>query len=376
MIPTRLHGAIDYAVAAALVGLSASRSLPLPVRRTLGAAGAYHASYSVLTDYEGGLKPLLTMREHLALDALGAATLCGVGLMMRGQSTEARALLVGIGLAEFAVIAASSTTPASGPGQGAGPVGRLLGQEDVPAEQVSYPPLETPKPVAEDVFIVDSTLPHPLGAVLPVRMTVLRLPGGELLLHSPTCFSYDLKSRLEELGPIRHLVAPSFAHWTFLQAWQGACPQATTWAAPGLRDRSQVRRSGLRLDHDLGDSAPAEWGGAVETAVIPGGIGFHEVALFHRPSRSLVLTDLVMRLDPPKIPALLRPVLKLFGMVAPDSRPPPYLRAVVKWRRQEAAAAARRLVALQPERVIFAHGHWFAQDGTAELRHSLRWLLD
>ena len=32
MISTRLHGVIDYAVAALFSGLSASRSLPLPVR--------------------------------------------------------------------------------------------------------------------------------------------------------------------------------------------------------------------------------------------------------------------------------------------------------------------------------------------------------
>ena len=376
MIPTRLHGAIDYAVAATLIALSASRRLPAPVRCVLGVAGAGHAGYSTLTDYEGGVQPLLGMRQHLALDALGAAALCGAGLLMQRQPPRARALLLGIGLAEFAVVAASSATPSSGPGQGSGPVGRLLDQDAAIAGQVGYPPLDTPKPVAENVFIVDSVLPSALGLMLPVRMTVLRLPDGTLLLHSPTRFSHALRIRLEELGPIRHLVAPSMAHWVFLRDWQRVCPGATTWAAPGLRARPQVRRSGLRLDHDLADGAPAAWGEAIETVVVPGGIGFHEAALFHRPSDSLVLTDLAMRLEAPKVPALLRPVMRLFGMVAPDSRPPPYLRAVVKLRRRKAAAAARRLIALRPERVIFAHGRWFAQEGTLALRHSLRWLLD
>ncbi len=54
MISTRLHGVIDYAVAALFGGLSASRSLPLPVRGVLGATGAYHASYALVTDYEAG----------------------------------------------------------------------------------------------------------------------------------------------------------------------------------------------------------------------------------------------------------------------------------------------------------------------------------
>jgi hypothetical protein len=375
MIPTRLHGAIDYAVAALLGGLSASRSLPSPVRGVLGAAGAYHTSYAVVTDYEAGLRPALTMRQHLALDALGGAALCGAGLLMRRQPSGARALLVAAGLSELAVVALSSATPISGPGQGSGPVGRVLGLDAASSDRVSYPPLDRPKPAADNVFIVDSLLPGAVGMVLPVRMTVIRLQDGDLLLHSPTRFSEGLKRELETLGRIRHLVAPNVAHWTFLKAWQQACPDATTWAAPGLRERAQVRRSGVRLDHDLGDTAPAEWGGGIELVTVPGGMGFHEVALFHQPTRTLVLTDLVLNLEAPKVPAMLRPVARLLGMVAPDGMPPPYLRAVIKLRRQAAAQAAARLLDLRPERVIFAHGRWFEEDGTAALRRSLRWLV-
>ena len=115
MISTRLHGFIDYAVALLLGGLAASRSLSPPVRRALGSAGAYHASYSVLTDYEAGMRPWLTMRQHLVLDALGAVALGGAGLLVRQQRPGERALLVAVGLAELAVVALSRAAPASGP---------------------------------------------------------------------------------------------------------------------------------------------------------------------------------------------------------------------------------------------------------------------
>jgi len=49
---------------------------------------------------------------------------------------------------------------------------------------------------------------------------VVRLPGGGLLLHSPTRFTMALRERLERIGPIRHLMAPNVAHWTFLPEWQ------------------------------------------------------------------------------------------------------------------------------------------------------------
>ncbi len=375
-IPTWLHGPIDYGVASVLGGLALCRALAPPVRAALGATGAFNASYSLLTDYEAGLRPVLTMRQHLALDALAGAGLCAAGLLMRRQPAEARALLIAAGLSELAVASMSSATPVSGPGQGSGPVARVLGFDGRASDRASYPPIDTPKPVAEDVFVVDSVLPGAMGAAVAVRMTVIRLPGGDLLLHSPTRYSPGLKAALAALGPIRHLVAPSIAHWTFLRDWQRACPGVTTWAAPGLRERSQVRRSGVRVDRVLSERAPAEWGDAIELATVPGGFGFHEVALFHRPTRTLLLADLVMNLEPAKVPALLRPVARLFGMLAPAGMPPPYLRATIKLRRAGAKRAASRLLGWRPVRVIFAHGRWFERDGTARLRQSLRWLAD
>jgi hypothetical protein len=376
MITTRLHGAIDYTVAALLGSLATSRGLSPAVRATLGATSLLHTGYAVLTDYEAGLSPRLTMHQHLALDTAGGAALCGAGLLMRRQPVGARALLIALGLSELAVVALSSTKPTSGPGGGTDLVGRMLGDAGASPTEVGYPPLDTPKPIAEDIFVVDSTLSGLMGRILPARMTVIRLPDGGLLLHSPTQFSLGLKDELEKLGPIQHLVAPNVAHWTFLQPWQRACPDATTWAAPGLRERSQVQKSGVRLDYDLSDVPPAEWGDTIELATVPGGFGFHEVALFHRSTRTLVLTDLVLNLQAPKVPAALRSLARLFGITAPDGMPPPYLRAVIKLRRQEAAHGASRLLDLQPERVIFAHGRWFERDGTAALRRSLRWLLD
>ena len=374
MISTRLHGAIDYAVASLLGSLAVASNLPSPIRRALGTASLYHASYAVVTDYEAGLTPRVSMREHLALDALGGAALCGAGLLMRRQPAGARALLLAFGLSELAVVALSSANPVSGPGSGGGLAERMIGGAS--STEAGYPPLDTPKPVADDVLIVDSVMPGLVGKMLPVRMTVMRLPDGGLLLHSPTRYSIPLKQALEKIGPIRHLVAPNIAHWMFLQDWQRACPDATTWAAPGLRERSQVRASGVRLDHDLSDAAPAEWGGAVGLTTVPGGLGFHEVALFHRPTRTLVLTDLVLNLDSAKLPAALRPLARLFGVTAPRGMAAPQLRGIIKLDRAEAARSASRLLTLEPERVIFAHGRWFERDGTAALRRSLRWLLD
>lgn len=363
MIPTWLHGCLDYGVSA-LFGSAASRSALSPtVRRTFGTASAYHASYALATDYEAGVRPWLTMRQHLLLDTIGAVVLCAAGAALRREPPRQRALLIGAGLTELAIIGYSSTSAARN--------GRLP-----EAAPVTYPPVDTLKPIADGVFIVDSALPGLMGKVLPVRMTVIRLDDGTLLLHSPTRLTEALRQALLRLGPVAHLVAPNIAHWTLLKPWQQAFPQATTWAAPGLRERRQVRHSGVRIDADLGGDVPAAWGHSIDLVVVPGGLGFHEVGVFHRPSGTLVLTDLVLNLEPSKVPALARPLMRLFGSLAPDGMPPPYLRVIVRMRRGAAAAAARRLLDFAPNRVIFAHGRWFDSDATSHLRRSLRWLLD
>ena len=358
MISTRAHGWIDWAAVAILGAGSLRRAFSPSVRNALGTASAYHASYSAVTDYEVGARPWLTMRQHLVLDTVGGAVLVGAGLLMRGQPRTERGLLMAAGLAELAIVACSEVS-------------------SPPREPAcsTYPPLDTVKPVAHDLFVVDSVLPGLMGKALAVRMTVIRLPDGDLLLHSPVRFSIQLKNQLQALGRIAHLVAPNIAHWTFLQEWQQACPDATIWAAPGLRQRAQVKRSSVRLDYDLDEIAPAAWGDTIKLVMVPGGLRFNEAALFHRPSRTLVLTDLVVNLELGKLPALLRPIVRLFGMHAPAGMPPPYLRAVIKLRRPAAVRAAILLLDLNPQRVLFAHGRWFETDATQLLRRSLRWLL-
>ncbi len=241
-------------------------------------------------------------------------------------------------------------------------------------DRAAYPPLDTPKPVAEGVWIVDSGPISAFGLSLPVRMTVIRLGNGDLWLHSPTRYDDALRAELERHGRIRHLVAPNIAHWMFVRDWQQRCPDAVTWAAPSLRERGQVKKSGVRLDRDLGDAPPPEWSGEMEQVVVPG-VGFAEVAFFHKPSRTLILTDIVQNLEPEKLPTIMRQVARLNGVLAPNGKAPTYLRLILRAKRRAAAAAVERMLAWNPERVIFSHGRWFERDGAAALRRSFAWLV-
>jgi hypothetical protein len=237
-----------------------------------------------------------------------------------------------------------------------------------------YPPLDVLKLVHRDVWVVDSGPIKVWGLKLPVRMTVLRLSGGDLWLHSPTRPTNELRIQLEAEGRIRHLVAPDIAHWSFLPEWQQTYPGAVVWATPGLLERKQVRTSGLRIDRVLPEVPPPEWAGELDQVTILG-IGFSEVDFFHRSSRTLIMTDLVQNLETSLLPAWQRVVAHLIGVAAPSGRAPIYLRLSVSAKKREAARAAAQMVRWNPERVIFSHGRWFERDGTASLQRSLDWLL-
>ena len=240
------------------------------------------------------------------------------------------------------------------------------------ASDGTYPPLDTLKPIAEGVWVVDSGPLRPLGVPVPLRMTVLRLGNGDLLLHSPTPHNAELARELEAIGPIRHLLAPNSAHWMYVREWQDAYPDAITWAAPGLRDRAQVRRSGVRLDHDLGDRAPDAWAGEIGQGMIPAALGFREVYLFHRSTRTLILTDLIENLEPARLMSYAGLLMRLAG--GADGKPARHLRAVLRLGGAETAAAVRKIVELAPERVVFSHGRWFEERGAGRLARAFRGL--
>ena len=77
VIPTKAHGAIDMATGPTLMAaptlfrMNGNTGATLPPRLV----GAAATAYALLTDYEFGLKRVLPMRAHLALDVVGGVTL-------------------------------------------------------------------------------------------------------------------------------------------------------------------------------------------------------------------------------------------------------------------------------------------------------------
>lgn len=237
------------------------------------------------------------------------------------------------------------------------------------------PPLYTLKPVAEDVWVADGGFVSFYGVPFPTRMTAIRLPDGGLLLHSPIGREPGLLAELEALGPVRHLVAPNWIHYALLPGWQAAEPEAVTWACPGAAERAASRGVEIGVDRVLEAGRPEAWGGALEALPIPGSRLHREVAFFHHPSRTLVLTDLIENFVPDRLPLHLRVLARAIGVLDPDGRAPVDIRLSFVGGRAALGAAVERMIAWDPERVIFAHGRWYPRRGADELRRAFRWVL-
>lgn len=109
MISSRLHGVIDYLVSACMALLTREGRFSPGVTRLLRAAPPAYLAYSALTDYELGLVPALSLRQHLALDALSGVGFVAAGALMDRERPDVRAMLVGIGLSELLVVALTDT---------------------------------------------------------------------------------------------------------------------------------------------------------------------------------------------------------------------------------------------------------------------------
>src|SRR3546814_21060694 len=84
----------------------------------------------------------------------------------------------------------------------------------MPHEPVAcYPPLNTPKSIAADAWIVDGPIirfgmPWP-KMPFPTRMTLLRLGDGDLFVHSPTPLPDPLREEIAAPGPPPWIIGPN-----------------------------------------------------------------------------------------------------------------------------------------------------------------------
>lgn len=243
-----------------------------------------------------------------------------------------------------------------------------------------YEPLNEYKPFGPNIGVVDGPLEYltMAGVRLPLpfttRMTVVRLVGGDLFLHSPITFTAALAQQLSSIGTVRHLVSPNQFHYAHIGEWSRAFPDAITWASPHARERARARGIGVQFKRDLPTQAPDEWQNEIDQTTIPGGI-FGEFVFFHKKSRTLILTDTIINFELDKLGQPWRFATRMTGMYYPDGQIFFGMRLPLLLQKRKAKASVERILSWQPERIIISHGRCFETNGTAVIRRAFSWAL-
>jgi hypothetical protein len=221
--------------------------------------------------------------------------------------------------------------------------------------------------LAEDLWVAErpqSFYGWPVGT----RMTVMRLAGKRLLLHSPVALDAGLRAELDALGDVRFAVAPNRVHHLYAGAVARAYPDARLWIGPGL----ERKRPDLVYEAILTDDAPEEWRDEVAQVFFRGRPYENEVTFFHRPSRTLILCDLAFNFGPGTAAStrLLMRLIRSYGRFGPSTLDPWLIRD-----RRAARESLERILEWNFDRVIVAHGDVLERGGHELLRRGYAWLL-
>lgn len=221
------------------------------------------------------------------------------------------------------------------------------------------------KNIAEDLWVEERDLRF-LGVETGTRMTVIRLSDGSLFVHSPVALDGTLKAFVEQLGPVKAIVAPSLFHHLYVGPWMQAFPHALVCCTPGL----EKKRPELHWHRVLSDVAEPEWEGELEQVYFAARKLENEVVFFHRKSRTIVCSDLLFHLSSHRS-GFTRFVAFLLGNRKPGAT---FLERFLIRDRKGAREQISRMLQWNPERIILAHGEMIESDGLDVLRNAYAWL--
>jgi hypothetical protein len=205
------------------------------------------------------------------------------------------------------------------------------------------------------------------GLSIPCRMVVVESGDGALWLHSPMALT-ETADQLNALGRVTWRVAPNAFHHLGQTEYQQAFPDSRLAAPTAVAGK----RRDLRVDVRLDEAPPDLFGEHWRWRMIPGSPG-SECVFLHRPSASLIITDLAMRIDdgaplPLRLYGRLGGIRSHFGVNR-------VLRLMYR-RRDQARRAIEDVLGWEFQRIIPAHGPIVDRSPRVALSKAFQWLSE
>jgi hypothetical protein len=232
---------------------------------------------------------------------------------------------------------------------------------------------QAPVPIGEALWLVEGDIVSFFGFPYPTRAVIARLDNGDLWVWSPVRLTDELKTAVDAIGRVAHLVSPNKLHYLYLEQWQRAWPSAKLWG-PASTVRKLPR---LEFEASLTGDAPAPWRGQIDQFWFRGSKAMDEIVFFHRASGTAIIGDLSENFSREFLAAhwgwVSRHIARLWKITEPWGYAPLELRAT--WfARRSARQALAALLDKDPERVVMAHGTWQRHDGRDYLERAFAWL--
>jgi len=196
---------------------------------------------------------------------------------------------------------------------------------------------------------------------LPLRTVLIDTPDGRILFSPASTLT---PAQHASAGAISDIVVPSLMHFDGVRPAVAAHPEARLWGPEG----AEAKLPGVRWHGILGrDPWPFE--DQLSLVPIAGMPKFNECVFLHRPSRSLLVTDLAFNLEDPRgLGAWL--FLHLFGTYRRFGVSRLFVRFVQD--RPAFDAAIAQVAALPFEHLVPSHGAIVSHDAKARFVAALR----
>lgn len=216
----------------------------------------------------------------------------------------------------------------------------------------------------EDVWI-ETRRARFWGVETGSRMTVVRIFGGALFVHSPVALDDALRREVDALGEVAAVVSPSLFHHLHVGGWMQAYPRAVFAACPGL----EWKRPDLAFACVTADEPHAAWRGELEQVYFSARRE-NEVVFFHPRTRTLVCADALLNLSTHDY-ASTRAVARLMRNSAPGVG---WMEPLMIRDRRVARRQVDRILGWGFDRAVLSHGAPLDTDAHRLMQQAYAWL--
>jgi hypothetical protein len=203
------------------------------------------------------------------------------------------------------------------------------------------------------------------GLEVGSRMTVVRMSGGGLFVHSPVALDGETRREIDALGEVAAVVAPSLFHHLHVGAWMEAYPRAVYAACHGL----EWKRPDLAFSHVLGDQPHPVWAKDLDQVYFSARRE-NEVVFCFPKRRTMICADAMLNLSR-HASATTRFWARAMRNTAPGTG---ILEPLMVRDRRVARRQVDRILEWDFDPVVLSHGTMLETGGRDALRRAYAWL--